>query len=369
MNRRQFIAYSGSALAIAGGLSLYNSLEQLQPIEREKPVNYPEGLEPELADLLYYAALAPSGHNTQPWTVRVISSYHWIIGIAASRWLPVVDPENREMMISIGAFLENLVTAASCKGYETEIEMIAKTTKDPEIAAVTLHKAGYFGESRLSQIESRRTMRSHFLTKELSSEDIKLMTGAYQGKAIYYPRNTKEGKALAEGTALANELQAYRDPAQQELAEWIRWSSQDSRRYRNGLTPETMEIEGVSRWYVKNFYTRQSVLEKEFREATVRKIKEQVATGSGWLVLTSKDTTIPELIQTGRELQRIWLTTRERNVALHPMTQALEEAATAKELPTTLGINGAVQVLLRVGYVDQYPRPVSLRMPVQKIIL
>jgi hypothetical protein len=348
---------------------MFQSLDQLQTVEREKTPSFTVGLETEIADIVYLAALAPSGHNVQPWTVKIITSHHWIIGTDSSRWLPAVDPENREMMISIGAFLENLAAAASSKGYKAEIQIIAQSTKDQEIADVKLYKIGYSSNSLIQQIELRRTLRNNFLTRELSNEDIILITQGYQGDFLYYPRNSKESKVLTEGTILANEVQAYRDPAQQELAGWIRWSNQDSRRYGNGLTPETMEIEGFSRWYVKNFYTHQSVLEKEFREATIKKIKEQSTTGSGWLVLTSKDATVSELIQTGRNLQRIWLMVRDRKIALHPMTQVIEEAATAKELSSMLGITGDIQLVLRVGYVNHYPRPVSLRMPLQKIIL
>ncbi|XER12012.1 hypothetical protein SATMO3_21980 [Sporomusa aerivorans] len=369
MNRRQFITYSGSALIMAGGFPLFQSLDQLQSTEREKTPAFTVVLEPEIADILYLAALAPSGHNAQPWTVKMITSYHWIIGTDSSRWLPAVDPENREMMISIGAFLENLVTAASSHGYEAEIRIFAQSTKDPEIAAVKLHKLGQAANSLIQQIELRRTLRSNLITRELSGEDIRLITQGYQDDVLYYPRNSKESKVLAEATILANEIQAYRDSTQQELAGWIRWSNQDSRRYGNGLTAETMEIEGVSRWYVKNFYTYESVLKKEFRAATIKKVKEQTGTGSGWLVLTSKDTTVSELIRTGRNLQQIWLMVRDRNIALHPMTQAIEESATGKELPSILGITGNMQLLLRVGYVNHYPRPVSPRMSLQKIIL
>lgn len=370
MNRRQFITRGGGMLIMIGGFSLFPSLKQLQSVEREKiPARTMVGLEPETTDIAYLAALAPSGHNAQPWTIKIIASRHWIIGTDRSRWLPAVDPENRETMISIGAFLENLAAAASSKGYEAEIQIIAQSAKDQEIAAVKLHKTGYSGRSLVAQMELRRTLRNNLLPRELAHEDIRLITQGYNGDARYYPRGSRESKALAESTIVANEIQAYRNSAQQELAGWIRWSNQDGRRYGNGLTPETMEIEGISRWYVKNFYTYESVLQKEFQEATIQKVKEQAAGGSGWLVLTSKGSTVAALIQTGRTLQRIWLTLRDRNIALHPMTQAIEETATAKELPSAVGIPGDIQLLLRVGYVDRYPRPVSLRMPLRKILV
>ncbi|HET8797964.1 MAG TPA: nitroreductase, partial [Thermoanaerobaculia bacterium] len=68
--------------------------------------------------LLRYAVLAPSGHNTQPWafraageTVEVFADY--------SRRLPVADPHDRELMISIGAAIANLRIAAAHFGFDT----------------------------------------------------------------------------------------------------------------------------------------------------------------------------------------------------------------------------------------------------------
>ena len=70
--------------------------------------------------ILTYASLAPSGHNTQPWTVYVVDRAHWRIGTRRERWLPAVDPDNRETLLSIGSFLENLVLAAGDLGYAVE---------------------------------------------------------------------------------------------------------------------------------------------------------------------------------------------------------------------------------------------------------
>lgn len=326
-------------------------------------------MEAGLADILYLAALAPSGHNTQPWTVTVITSRHWLIGTDSSRWLPAVDPQNREMMISLGAFLENLAAAARSQGYEAEIQILAQSTTDQVIAAVKLYKRGDADPSLIRQIQLRRTVRSNLLPEKLSYGDTQWIAPGNQHDSLYYTSGSRESDTLMEATVLANKIQAYRDAAQTELAGWIRWTNQECRRYGNGLTPETMEIEGVARWYIKNFYTYQSVLTKEFREATIRRVNEQVKAGGGWLILTSKDVTVAELIRTGRNLQRIWLKLRERNLALHPMTQSLEEAVTAKALPAALGITSNIQLVLRIGYVSHYPDPVSPRMPLQSIII
>jgi hypothetical protein len=131
----------------------------------------------------------------------------------------------------------------------------------------------------------------------------------------------------------------------------------------NGLTPETMEIEGFARWYVKLFYSRNSVLADSFRATTIKKIQQQATNGGGWLVITSPNSAIPELISTGRKLQRLWLKVRSKMIAVHPMTQMLEEEPWRSSVTDTLGVNGTIQFILRVGYVKSYPAPVSVRMP------
>ena len=65
---------------------------------------------------------------------------------------------------------------------------------------------------------------------------------------------------------------------------------------------------------------------------------------------------------------RLFLKVRPRGVALHPMTQILEEPATRTEFARSLGVGG-VQFLLRVGYVTDYPPPVSLRRPVDWFVV
>ena len=63
-------------------------------------------------EILFLASLAPSGHNTQPWFIKYIEPYHWIICNDKSRWLSAVDPTQRETVLSIGAYIQNLEYAA-----------------------------------------------------------------------------------------------------------------------------------------------------------------------------------------------------------------------------------------------------------------
>jgi len=58
------------------------------------------------------------------------------------------------------------------------------------------------------------------------------------------------------------------------------------------------------------------------------------------------------------------LLARERGIAIHPMTQYLEETLGRQEIVSNHRADMIPQFVLRVGYLSNYPDPVSLRRPV-----
>lgn len=116
MNRRQFIAVSGGTIvAIATTSYLWSDKHSLSR-DDIVPDKGSDILQPHEKAILSLASLAPSGHNTQPWFVRHLEPSHWIIGNDQTKWLPAVDPTQRETMLSIGAFAQNLEYAAAAFG-------------------------------------------------------------------------------------------------------------------------------------------------------------------------------------------------------------------------------------------------------------
>jgi hypothetical protein len=323
---------------------------------------------PDENEILYLASLAPSGHNTQPWFVQYIEPYRWIIGNDRNKWLPAVDPTQRETILSIGAFIQNLEYAASSFGYVCHWTLLAKTNQDEQIVEVKLNKIESKNPFDISKIKDRRTVRSNFLNDELKTEDLQYLTNSEQEFIHYLPTNSKEGQFINEQTIVANRLQTYRDPAQQELADWIRFSTKDADKYRDGLTTASMEIDGFAGWVVRNFYNKDNVMKKDFREVGLDKVKQQVSESAGWILITSRDNSVATLLETGRRMQRLFLKVREKNIAIHPMTQILEEISTRQQLNQAIAVSENIQFILRVGYLKDYPQPVSLRRPVNWFI-
>ena len=83
-----------------------------------KEENFPEtgGIEEKIRFLLNYAILAPSFHNTQPWKFS-IKGNNIEVYADFTRQLPEVDPEKRELYISVGCAISNLLIAAEHFGF------------------------------------------------------------------------------------------------------------------------------------------------------------------------------------------------------------------------------------------------------------
>jgi hypothetical protein len=321
------------------------------------------GIDPALGRILHYASLAPSGHNSQPWYVRWTRDREIIIGADGTRRLPAVDPNNREMMLSLGAFVENLSLAAGDVGYEAQTEVVAKSPFEQEILRVTLQKADPVPYP-LDRLTSRRTAKHGYRSKELRKEDVEALAKPLDGRLFYFPPGSEHARCIAEGTVEAFRAQTERDEAQQELVKWLRLSDEAAERHRDGLTTQGMEIQGLKGWFVRNFTKPEDFMKQSMRNKSIDMTRKMVEEGGGWFIITSPGESLADLIEAGRGFERMALLARERGVAVHPMTQILEEEIGRKEIAANHDAGMIPQFVLRVGYLDPYPDPVSPRRPV-----
>ncbi|MFH1980923.1 MAG: nitroreductase [Pseudomonadota bacterium] len=362
--RRQFlagIAKTGAACLIADPLlSGCSSRNVRQAAAPAQATGLPA---PWMHGALHHAAMAPSGHNSQPWQVEMESDARWIVRIDPGRMLPAVDPDGRESLLSVGAFLETLAIAAAAGGQQATVAITGTHPLDPGLATVTFRKAAA-AATPLERIRQRRTLKSGQLPREIRDEDVAPLTAACGGGLHYFPRSGKHATCIAEGTVEAFRHQSRRDDAQKELARWVRFTPASIAEHGDGLTPAGMEVGGVAGIYMRFFMTPEDVTGDAFRTAGVDKTAEQVSQGGGWLIITSPGNTVGDIIDAGRRFQRMALLARERSIAVHPMTQLLEEPRWRDEITRMHGPGMVPQFILRVGYVDRYPDPVSPRRPV-----
>ncbi|MFP4528961.1 MAG: Acg family FMN-binding oxidoreductase [Candidatus Kapaibacterium sp.] len=317
-----------------------------------------------MESMLHYASLAANGHNTQPWRVKVKSPTEAILFLDKSRLLPAVDPDNREAIISLGAFAENFAIGAKNEGYDAEFDIIANSPHDGDFAQIKLNPANA-GNFELRKIETRRTVRSNFGSREISDADFKYITGGDSEHFDFVGADSQSGKFIAVAAVEATRVQTWRDDAQRELSQWIRWSKAIANDRRDGITPEMLDITGIARLIVGWLYKPKNVMTDSFRKRSVDIAAKSVKNHGGWIMVTSPDNSMKDWFNTGRRTQRMLLNIRERDIAIHPMNQMIEEKDIATEVQKKLAGSGHIQLMLRAGYMDKYPDPVAPRRRVR----
>jgi len=288
----------------------------------------------------------------------------WIIEADPGRKLPSVDPENRELLLSLGTFVENLSIASGTLGLRADINIIARTSNDKEVLSVQLHqdtKVDY----PLQRLNERRTVRSGQLSRNILADDLKALSKAADGHLQYFPTGSQHAYCLREATVEAFRMQTQREEAQKELVRWLRLDNRAARQLRDGITTESMEIGDLKGWMVRTFLTPDDFLKPSFRQQGIDATAEQVQQGGGWLILTSPGKGIPDLIESGRRFERLALAAHERGIGLHPMTQILEEKSGQSLFSANHEKNVNPQFILRAGYLKKMPAATSLRRPVK----
>jgi hypothetical protein len=208
------------------------------------------------------------------------------------------------------------------------------------------------------------TVKHGYLAREISPHDVKNLAKPFKGRLFYFPSGTPHAECIREGAVEHFRKQTYRKDAQAESIKWFRLSNQAAEKHRDGLTVQGMEIQGFNGWYVSHFVTPEDFLKPSFLEKSVDHTASLASEGGGWLVITSQGNTVADLIETGRKFERMALLAREHMIAVHPMTQFLEEKEGIDQIAAHHHADMHPQFILRVGYLATYPRPVSLRRPV-----
>ena len=367
ITRRQFIKRLSAGALVVGAnplLSACSGITRNDLISDKPTAENLFDLDEMDINILSYASLAPSALNVQPWFVRVVDRHrHWIIGADPRRRLPAIDPDNREILLSIGAFVENLFIAASTMGLFADFEIIAKTPFDSEIVSVKFTKTPKV-DYPLKRLSLRRTIKKGLSQKELKNQTINALSAPIKDCFLYSPKGTAHAACIRDGLMEQYRNQLQRDAAQAEISSWIRLADDDAEKFRDGLTLEGMEISGIPGWYLRHFAEPSDFMKPGYREKSLDYTAALTKEGAGWIIITSEGNDVAHLIETGRKFEQMALLAREHNVAIHPMSQYLEEKSGLDMIRMSHKKDITPQFILRAGYRYNYPPPVSLRRSV-----
>ncbi|MBD3275776.1 MAG: nitroreductase, partial [Candidatus Marinimicrobia bacterium] len=210
MKRREFVKIFTGGTMMLYAVALSGKTVEVNETGQEKRKNIdPDFISDDTREILRLASMAPSGHNTQPWMIHMIDPEHFMLRIDKSRYLPEVDPEHRETLLSMGCFLENLSLAAGNLGYRAEIDITAQTIHDTEIAVVHLHQDEQVTYP-VEWMENRRTLRSGFKGEEIRTRDLNFLTEDDSDHWTYFSPGSSQSAYIEKVTLEAFTQQTYR---------------------------------------------------------------------------------------------------------------------------------------------------------------
>jgi len=317
----------------------------------------------DMKEIIKYGTYAPSSHNAQMWSVKIIGNNKIKIFPNYKRVLSYVDPKNRETWISIGAFVENCVLSAQDLGYKTSVkinnnEITIDLTKDKKIIP---------SKKNINNILKRLTIRTPYLDEEIDKNIIDEITNISE-KVFYYSKKSLQGKAIIDNSIKAYTLQMQDTSKLKELSEWMTFSYKEEKERKDGLTPRMLGMNGFQHFLFNTFMSKKSVTGKTFIKGSIKGAKKQLNSCSGFLIILSNSFSVSDLVQSGRDLENVWLKCVENKIAVHPMSQVLEEKQYYDILKKELNIKGEIQMVLRIGKVKKYPERKGRRLKVDNII-
>lgn len=313
---------------------------------------------------LAHALLAPNPHNLQPWIVDLGTPRRIVLYYDPTRRLPDTDPYYRQLIIGCGAFVELLMQALAARGQAATLTTFPDGEYGPApdaraLAVVELTAGAVVADPLFEQIRRRRTHRMPFDTgRPLAAGVIETLCAAspHLPVGVKGTADAAAYEALNGLAAQAWETEVRTPAAMMESARLFRVGDDEILRHRDGIT-----LTGFGVSLAKAFGAMR--LEKMIDPSTSafqRSLElglEQARTARGWVWLMTPGNSRAQQLAAGRAYVRLHLKATELGIALHPMSQALQEYAqmadVQRRLYRTLGVDAGthtVQMLARLGY-------------------
>lgn len=318
------------------------------------------GLSPsDYRELVRYATLAASSHNTQPWIFRLESDRIQVLP-DFSRRCPAVDPDDHHLYASLGCAVENLLLAAQAAGLKGHCRFDPSTTG----LQVIFEEAEAVRSALFDAIPLRQCSRSEYDGAPLADEELEKLEDAARGEgvSVLMLAGTEQKNLVMEYVAAGNEAQ-FADPAwARELKSWIRFSEKEAVRSGDGLYGPAMGSPAVPRWLgllaMKGMFSAKNQNSKDRRH---------IHSSSAIAVIYSQADDIPHWLEAGRSYQRLALQAAAVGLRMAFINQPVEVAKLRPEFAHAIGIGDRrPDLIVRIGHGPEMPR--SLRRPVEDVL-
>ena len=395
MKRRQFIRILGGGIVVAAGGALTtgsasasaSASTALQgnpfPAIAVKPwVEAIAHADPRRFALAH-ALLAPNAHNRQPWMADLGEPNAIGLRVDPTRLLPETDPFNRQIVVSMGAFIELLVMALAEKGFAAEVTLfplgeygaVIDATESRLLARIVL-SAGGTRDPLFPHIVHRHTNKKPFdLTRPVSAATTLALARSVRDTGVRFGASLESGE-IAVLRALATEalrIEMATPRTSLESIKLLRIGAKQIAEHRDGISMTALPMRLLDTFGMVSRTEAPKPGSYGF-DSTLERFSQLPKTAMGFVWLATPGNARSQQIAAGRAYVRLQLEATRMGLGMHPLSQALQEfpemAASYGQIHRRLAKPGeTLQMFCRIGYAPPIEKiPATPRRDLQSFV-
>lgn len=347
-SRRKTLALIGGGLVLAAGAAGTGFVATRTPRRALAPWHEAGGYDDPRLNALSHALLAPNPHNLQPWEAELHGTDRVRIWRDPARDLPMTDPFARQLTIGMGCFLELMGLAAAETGHAVDLTLFPEGEAGP-VAEARFRAGAGTPDPLFAHVFHRRSCKEPFAERPVPRAEASAL--ARHARIVTDAALVDDVRAL---TWEAHRIEVFTPRTMRESVDLMRMG-----RTEIETNPDGIDIGGpfLESLMLAGMMTRAGLLDPSsaaFRQALEIYRRMLAATPAYAVTVTEANDRVSQ-IGAGRDWLRLNLATTGLGLALHPVSQALQEypemadvRARAHALLAPEG--GTVQMLGRLGY-------------------
>jgi hypothetical protein len=310
-------------------------------------------------ELVRYATLAPSSHNTQCWRFA-LEADAITLHPDFTRRCPVVDPDDHHLYVSLGCAAENLVQAAQEHGLHAEA--VYEPSRDR--LRVALRPAPARTSPLFDAIPARQSTRGLYDSQPLAAQELKLLEQAASSAQVrlLLLSDKPSVETVLDFVIQGNSAQMA-DPAfVAELKQWLRFNEAEALAHGDGLFSRSSGNPTAPGWLARRLF------DLVFRVGQENdKYARQLRSSAGVAVFVAAREDKAHWIELGRAYERFALQATALGIRNAHLNMPVEIASLRPRFADALGLSGMrPDLVIRFGRGPSLPP--SLRRPLQAVL-
>jgi nitroreductase len=311
-------------------------------------------------ELVRYATLAPSSHNTQCWRFG-IDERAVTIAPDLTRRCPAVDPDDHHLFVSLGCAAENLAQAALANGLKADVAFDAGR----DLLRIALETTAASASPLYQAIPQRQSTRGEYDGKPLAADEFRQLERAAAGAGVRLLLLTERPmlEKVLDFVVQGNTAQIDDAAFVQELKSWIRFSTADAVQRGDGLYAASSGNPTLPAWLGPRLFDFVFTAKAEND-----KYAKHIRSSAGIAVFVGPRDDKASWIEVGRAYERFALQATALGVRTAHLNQPVEVRSLRPLFASMLGVPD-----LRPDLVIRFGRgptlPPSLRRSVDAVLV